>query len=165
MKKLILLVVAIAMGIGLQGQGKERMEKDGHKEGAKKFESMKIAHLTDALELTPEEAEKFWPVYNKWNDQKKALREANRPEKKVEDMTQDEAEAYIAQTIASRRKASELDASMHEDLKTILSAKQRMKLIKAEDNFHQSVVKRFKKRRKGERGRRKAPGGDEKAAE
>ena len=157
MKKLILLVLTIAVGIGLQAQGKERMHERGQRDGSQKFESMKIAHLTDALELTPEEAEKFWPVYNKWNDQKKALRQGNRPAKKVEDMTQEEAETFIQNTIASRRQASELDAAMQEDLKGILSATKRMKLIKAEENFHQSMVKRFKKRRKGEKGKRQAP--------
>ena len=121
---MILFIMVFALGLGLQAQDKVRTHKDGPRGGSKKFESLKIAHLTDALDLTPEVAEKFWPVYNKWNEQKKALRQANRPEKKIEDMTQVEAEAFIEKTLDSRKEVSAIDVSMHEELKTILSATQ-----------------------------------------
>jgi hypothetical protein len=39
-------------------------------------ESLRIAYVTKQLELTPEEAQKFWPVYNNYSkDVKKVLEE------------------------------------------------------------------------------------------
>ena len=38
------------------------------------IEAMKIGFLTKKLDLTPEEAQKFWPVYNQYSDKMKELR-------------------------------------------------------------------------------------------
>lgn len=37
---------------------------------------MKIAFLTRRLNLTPDEAKKFWPVYNQFSDELKNIRES-----------------------------------------------------------------------------------------
>ena len=41
-------------------------------------EAIKIAYFTRKLNLTPEEAQKFWPVYNQYADELKQLRQQNR---------------------------------------------------------------------------------------
>jgi hypothetical protein len=41
-------------------------------QGMQKLESMHIAYLTRELNLTPEEAQQFWPVYNKYRNELKA---------------------------------------------------------------------------------------------
>lgn len=60
----ILILVIFSSGM-LKAQG-----------GAEGLESLKIAHISKELKLTPQEAEKFWPVYNGYeNDMKKMVRE------------------------------------------------------------------------------------------
>lgn len=44
--------------------------------GGDKIESLRIAFISERLNLTPEEAQKFWPVYNLYMAEFKALREA-----------------------------------------------------------------------------------------
>jgi len=34
------------------------------------IQAMKIAYITERLDLSSEEAEKFWPIYNDYNDKK-----------------------------------------------------------------------------------------------
>ena len=34
----------------------------------KRIQALKIAYLTRQMNLTPEEAQRFWPVYNKYSD-------------------------------------------------------------------------------------------------
>lgn len=41
-----------------------------------KIKSLKIAFISQKLALTSEEAEKFWPVYNKYDDKIMALKES-----------------------------------------------------------------------------------------
>lgn len=49
---------------GPEGPG-DPQGKPGHGE---KIRNMKIAFFTDALQLSPEQSQKFWPVYNQyWN--------------------------------------------------------------------------------------------------
>jgi hypothetical protein len=48
------------------GMTKPRMEME-------RLESAKIGFLTQKLDLSPREAEKFWPVYNQYQKELKAL--------------------------------------------------------------------------------------------
>ena len=43
-----------------------------------RFQAQKIAFFTDKLQLTPAEAEKFWPVYNDYNSRKDRMDEETR---------------------------------------------------------------------------------------
>ena len=66
MKKYILFLVvflSITTFVSAQrgGGGKNRME------------SYRIAYITDKLSLTPEEAQRFWPIYNQFRDQLKEI--------------------------------------------------------------------------------------------
>ena len=45
-------------------------EKPDGKFDFEKFKAEKIAYITNALSLTPKEAEVFWPVYNEFEGKK-----------------------------------------------------------------------------------------------
>jgi hypothetical protein len=68
MEKIIkysILVLMLCLHFNLQAQrGKMR----------DRIEPMKIAFITQKLNLTAEEAQKFWPVYNKFSDELQKLR-------------------------------------------------------------------------------------------
>lgn len=52
MKKFLLCLFFITAGIGVQAQNGNRLE------------ALKIAYVTKKMDLSPEEAQKFWPIYN-----------------------------------------------------------------------------------------------------
>jgi hypothetical protein len=45
--------------------------------GSGRMEAVKIAFITKELNLTPEEAQKFWPVYNNYFEEIKKARQEN----------------------------------------------------------------------------------------
>ena len=63
--------------------------QDQEPDGGAKLQALKIAWLTKKLDLSPEEAQRFWPVYNKYTDEIRAVRrdqkEKNTPVLDVED--------------------------------------------------------------------------------
>ena len=70
----ILYIIAVNLFLFIQFDATAQRNNRG-KERWEKYRSEKIAFLTDKLELTPSEAEKFWPVYNqmekeRWQAQK-----------------------------------------------------------------------------------------------
>lgn len=68
MKKLILVLL-----IGITSLTKiNAQQEDSKKEEA--LESLKIAFLSKQLNLTTEEAQKFWPVYNQYISEMKKMR-------------------------------------------------------------------------------------------
>jgi len=49
-------------------------QTDGDKQGGGRIEALKIGYLTKRLNLTPEEAQKFWPVYNNYTSEMRQVR-------------------------------------------------------------------------------------------
>lgn len=77
MKKLLVILLIFVQGVGF---AQERLSEEKRKE----FESQKIAFFTKELDLSPEEAVKFWPLYNEMG---KKMREAEgEMRKKARDM-------------------------------------------------------------------------------
>ncbi len=78
MKK-YLLILLLAFGSLLHVQA-----QDGEK-----LQALKIAYLTKKLDLSPEEAQRFWPIYNKYTEEIRAIRleqkQKNTPEIEMED--------------------------------------------------------------------------------
>ena len=42
--------------------------------GAERVQALKVAFITKALNLTSAEAEKFWPIYNEFQDKRDVVR-------------------------------------------------------------------------------------------
>ena len=72
MKKLYFLLAFIS----ITGFASAQDEQPSEKKQAN-IEALKVAFITKELELTPDEAQKFWPVYNQYSKELKATRIAN----------------------------------------------------------------------------------------
>src|SRR5660397_153109 len=53
-------------------------QNESHEDRREKYRSEKISFLTSNLELTPVEAEKFWPVYNQMEKERWEAQRARR---------------------------------------------------------------------------------------
>jgi hypothetical protein len=62
MKK-ILLILVMALGISVVSYAQD---DDGEKGNGSRIEALKIAYLTKKLNLSTDEAQKFWPIYNQY---------------------------------------------------------------------------------------------------
>lgn len=77
---LILCIVFYATNLVAQETNSQPKEQEETKV-AQTIEALKIAYITKQLELTPDEAQKFWPVYNGYSDEiKKAHQELKQDE-------------------------------------------------------------------------------------
>src|ERR1700709_64118 len=85
MKK-ILLIVLLAPVFALKGFSQN--ENDQQK-GGQKLEALKIAWLTKKLDLSPEEAQRFWPIYNKYTEEIRGIRLEQRQKNSTEIDTED----------------------------------------------------------------------------
>jgi Spy/CpxP family protein refolding chaperone len=60
MKKLI-IVISLALAVQMLALAQPKH----HERDFKRFEAEKVAYITEQLELSVEEAQAFWPIYNK----------------------------------------------------------------------------------------------------
>lgn len=122
MKK-ILLVIIIFINIGYicYGQSANRQNR---------AEALHVAFLTKQLELTPEEAQQFWPIYNSYREDLKEIRKSKEDELEVEEK------------ILGVRKKYKLEFK-----KVLLSDQRVNKVFQAEKNFRELLRQELERRR------------------
>lgn len=113
--------------------------------GNEKIEAMKIGFITKRLDLTPEESQKFWPVYNQFEAEKKQIRQTTigtvKELKEDGDFTNAEAEQAIAKHIEFKAKDLDLTKKYVVEFRKILPATKVAKLITAEEHFKKMLMK------------------------
>jgi hypothetical protein len=117
------------------------------RENKEKLKAHKIAFITDRLQLTPAEAEKFWPVYNEheafMQSLQKDFRKAHpfEPED-IETMKDSEANALIEDHIRHEQQMLDQRKAFLAKLQGVIPPKKILMLMEAEKDFRVEVVKR-----------------------
>lgn len=111
-----------------------------------KVEEVRVAFISKKLELTNNESEKFWPVYNEYNDKVKALKRNLRQSYKraPENLSEKEAEELYQLDIKTKQAEAELHKQYSEKIKGIIGAKKIIMLRGAEEEFRQKVLETLK---------------------
>ena len=152
-------ILALTLLISIPGLLLNAQDKTGrNRENQEKFRSMKIAFFTERLEFTPEEAEKFWPIYNEFEKKKASLRGEHRKLIKsygleAETMTDERAKEMIDQHIEIQKKETQLAVGFYAQIQKVLPAKKIMKLYITEVQFREYMLRQL-------RGERNGPGGE-----
>ena len=152
MKKFLIAAAALLIGVAVFAQnqeGKKLQQYKYSKEDVERFkqnakdriQSEHIAYLTSELELTPAEAEKFWPVYNKAHqeqmDNNQEFRNALKDLKMAVKEGKSEAEIKAALDAYNKAKSGQRNvlADYQKDFIKILGVTKTAKLYVAEDSF------------------------------
>ena len=117
--------------------------------------ALKTAFITNALELTPGEAEKFWPVYNDFDQKIHQIKTAKTQEigRKIrsagglDNLSNTEADVVLQEFIDIDFNVANEKKKLHENLKGIISSKKIIKLFRAEQNFNKELLKRLREKR------------------
>ncbi len=139
MKNLILLAITL-MTYSVMAQNKEAL---------KKIEAAKIALITERLDLTPEQAEKFWPVYNEYNNQLKGFRSEYQTAKanfNSETASEEEYKKLLDLGHQLKTRQLELDKTYSDRLLKVISNRQILNLRRAENDFKKMLLERMRQR-------------------
>jgi Spy/CpxP family protein refolding chaperone len=127
-----------------------------HKEKREKVKALKVAYITEQLELTSEEAQKFWPIYNTFDEKQMELRHEKMrgildrfQPGNVDKLTEKEASALLVQMEKIEEELFHLRKKFIKDLQGVISAKKIIKLKKAEEDFNREMLKQMREKRKG----------------
>lgn len=146
MKKSVLLAAMVLLSIS-NIHAQSRKQGEWHQ----RMMSEKIAFITTELELTPEEAQVFWPVYNQLANKKhefhktvkdsyaaltKALKEGTVSEKEIDRLLDEYVAAKQAQKEAGKGDVAEF--------RKVLPGKKVAKLYIAEEDFRRHHIRNMK---------------------
>ena len=119
-----------------------------HREKREKVKALKVAYITEQLELTSDEAQKFWPIYNKYDGKIMDLKEAQmklRHQKR--NGTDEEALKKIEEAEEKEAEVMVLKKKMRAELIPVISAEKVLKLEQLEQEFHKKLLEKLKERR------------------
>lgn len=119
-----------------------------------KIKSLKIAFITERLDLSNSEAEAFWPVYNAHEDKMNEFRRTERSEirgklRDLDGVSNSEADKLLEKYIALEGERSKEQQSFLKEIKGIISAKKTVLLLKAEEDFKKRLIQQYRKNRGG----------------
>jgi hypothetical protein len=103
--------------------------------------------------LTTTEAEKFWPLYNTFDDKQREIKKEkikgymNRLDDSEDKLTEKEAATALAQMEKTEDELHQLRKKFIADLKAILPATKILKLKKADEDFNRKLLKQYKNKR------------------
>lgn len=127
---------------------KPNRPEGAHKPDPKKFKVMKIAYLTEKLELTPEEAQQFWPIYNEFESKKKLERKEFRDDKKDMEKEIELSDADIEKMLNEHLQLKQDELNLEKEylakFKTVLPMKKIGALYKAEESFKRDLLRKMK---------------------
>lgn len=131
----------------------------GGKANRDKIKSVKIAFITEKLDLTVSEAEAFWPVYNEFD---KAMHEARKAMKTkrgekgeldIDNISNEKAKEMLTSRLKHEEEVMKLKKDYTNKFLAILPAVKVLKLFHAEEEFKKELLRSMRAKRGGERER------------
>jgi hypothetical protein len=115
--------------------------------GIERIRSLKIAYITDKLNLSSPEAEKFWPVYNKYDNELMIVRmdymKKHQPagfgrRKRIE------AQQYIENDLDFQEEVLHIKKKYKDEFLKVISPEKLADLYAAEQEFRRMLIRRLK---------------------
>ena len=108
-----------------------------------RLEAMKVAFITEKVGLSADQAKVFWPLYDQYEADKKAIRQQYRAGRKLIQMSDTDLEQYILNNFKRDEELLTLDRSYFSKFKTVITVRQIALLKSAERDFNREVLKKM----------------------
>ncbi|MDR0419526.1 MAG: Spy/CpxP family protein refolding chaperone [Prevotellaceae bacterium] len=163
MKKIVILCLLALTSVAVYAQPEE-VKKMGRREmrerrldslipyrrGQEQIQAKKIGYLTNKIDLTPEEAQMFWPIYNSYWAKRDSLfekrRQIMRDVLRSKDRPDEERAELLAQKLVDNQMAeAKLFEEYHKQFQKVLSPQKVLKYYAAEESFKTKLLDDLRK--------------------
>lgn len=141
MKRLIIITIFSVLGIAVFAQNQQAKEK---------IESARIGFITERLGLSPEQAERFWPLYNEYRQRNQDASKSFRQFKAGLDPdgpTEEESRRLVELELALKQQRLDLEKEYSKRMLEVISTQQVASLREAERDFRGILLRRLQQAR------------------
>lgn len=158
MKRILLIPIFIlaflATDLAAQQDPKGKPDSTQTATGAERVQSLKVAFITKRLALSSAEAEKFWPIYNEYQDKRETARKQMQEDyrkirEQANELSDEDLLKLSDEIIRLRQQDVALQAEMHEKLKKVLPPKKLAQLYVAEEDFKKELLRILTEEKEG----------------
>lgn len=123
--------------------------RPGFEKYLEKFKSERISFLTEKLELSVEEAQKFWPIYNEYQDKRDELLKSQRMygRRNGHEKSSEELEIMVDQKVEQELKLAEMKLVFHKKVKKVIPIEKVARLYRAENEFMNHMLTKIREQR------------------
>lgn len=115
------------------------------------IESLKIAFFTKKLDLSPDEAKVFWPIYNDMQEEQNAIRKERfqkmisfKKTAEIDNLTDAQIQSLITSEFDFRQRDLNIEKKYYYKFKAVLPIKIIGKYYRAQEAFKRELLNRFK---------------------
>ncbi|MCK0159910.1 hypothetical protein [Allomuricauda sp. F6463D] len=117
-----------------------------------RIKTLKVAFITERINLTSEEAQLFWPIYNEHEETKDNMRKKEWAElqtniSRAQELSNSESEKLLDNILVLQFNKQKAEQDFLSKLRTVIPAKKVLLLIKAEEDFKKQLLRQYRKRR------------------
>ncbi len=139
---LVLLIISNLPNLAFGQHEKHNIDKE-------KIKAMKVSFITQKLDLSSEEAQKFWPVYNEFEKKNEALFMERKKIRKISkseiELTDKQIETNINNEFNIKQKELNLEKEYFTKFKAVIPIKKIEQLYLAQDQFKRELLRKIKK--------------------
>lgn len=136
-----LLLICFMMGITALAQ-------PGGKDKREWIKTRKIAFISDEIDLSSAEAEKFWPIYNEYEEKDEAFHKKRREHMKemreIDELSDDKAYDLLEELFSLEESEIALRKEYHAKFAEVLGKKKATKVYIAEEKFKREIIRYMK---------------------
>lgn len=143
MKKMIPVIILLMLSASVFAQSVD-VEPNRAGQGKQRLKAQRVAFITERIDLTPEEAEKFWPMYNQFEKDKLAIQKKYKRQARLTEMTDEQLEKHMEDTFTRDQEVLDLEKTYFQKFKKIIPIKKVAMFQVAEREFKRSIVNKFK---------------------
>jgi len=137
-----LVIVFISLQQWVMGQPSRR----------ERVEAERVAFITKRMQLTPKQAQGFWPIHTQYEKEERLIRQKYRTQVPIASMTEVDAEEVIEKRLRMEDELLALKKNFYSRFKTVVSARQVLLFQKSNAEFKQYLLEEIRRRRSGRKG-------------
>ncbi len=147
MKRLLIPFLFFACLLPVVAQNNVTEKQDP--KNLEKINAARIALISEKLKLTPQQAEKFWPIYREFTEHRMELRKQLREAERTQDPSKpkpDRDQELIKLALQLKQQNVDLEKNYSDRLLKVISARQLLTLPKAEEEFRRGLLRSLQER-------------------
>jgi len=148
MKFYLTLLIVVTLG-SLQATA-QGIDPDPNSPRMKRIEMMRNKFIKNRLNLTPAQEKQFWPVYSKYDAQKRAIRQKTRKLRRRRDLLT-ASDEQLVQRLRNLMKLKQSEVDLEKEYLSkflkVINPRQVTELYRAEEEFIRRLIRQIRKQR------------------
>lgn len=147
----VLMLLTVTSALFAQQQQTTQQQQPAQNTKKDKIEVMHTAYITEKINLTPEQSEKFWPIYNQYRQELEELQKQRRANAKtikdaggIDNMKDEDVQKLIENEIDIKSRELDIHKKYIVKFQEAITLKQVAKLFAAEEQFKVYLLNQLK---------------------